>query len=402
MSEAVTPKPVKVQRILVKTGAVDFIEFAEVVNRICWGIPAGKLGTKDLIIDIYSPIDLTDSKLMDFATPKNQRHYLFDNNQINIIKDLRGDWVDHYDIIMQAKFSLKEIFENMSEACKFKIIDKDFYSTIESDVWKEFFYLAFSKEECEKFDQESKEIFSKLEEKFKRREKAYCFATGPSFDQYENFQFEEDSVKVICNSTVKNKDFLNYIRKPDILVFADPVFHFGPSEYSAEFRDYVLETMEAYPDLIVCVPKKAKPLLMAHYPIFKGRLVGMDVSSEYHFPDSGELKVRGSSNILTLYMLPIASSLAKEIFVIGADGREKGENYFWKHSKTAQLGNQMNSAFNVHPSFFRDRDYVDYYDEHCEFLEGLISYGENNFSKKYFSLTKSFIPSFKKRLWERG
>lgn len=397
MSAAVTPPPKKVQKILVKTGANDFIEFAELINRICWGIPAGQLGTSDLVIDVFSPIDLTDSQLEDFGTPKNQRHYLKNNKNINIIRDLRNDWVDYYDIIMQGKFSLKEVFENMSEACKFVVIDKDFYSTIESDVWKEFFYLAFDEDEHQKMALESKQIFAKLEEKFKDREKAYCFATGPSFDQYENFMFEADSIKVICNSTVKNKEFLNYIGRPDILVFADPVFHFGPSEYSAEFRDYVLETMEAYPELIVCVPKKAKPLLLAHYPIFENRLVGMDVCPEYHFPSSEELSVKGSSNILTLYMLPIASALAEKIYVIGADGREKGENYFWKHSKTAQLGNQMNSAFSVHPSFFRDRDYVDYYDEHCHFLEGLIQYGEKQHNRKYYSLTKSFIPSFKKR-----
>lgn len=397
MSAAVTPRPEKVSKILIKTGSNDFLELADLMNRVCWGIPAGRLGTDDLIVDVLVSKELLNTRLSEYGVPKNQRYYLEDNPNFNLISDLRNDWAEHYDIIMQGKFSLKEVFENMSEACRFVVIDKDFYSTIESDVWKEFFFSCFTSSEAEQMDEDSKQIFKKLEQKFKGREKAYCFATGPSFDQYENYQFEEDAVKVICNSTVKNKDFLNYIGKPDVLVFADPVFHFGPSEYSAEFRDYVLETMEAYPDLMVCVPRKAKPLLLAHYPILKGRLVGIDVCSEYHFPTSENLSVKGSSNILTLYMLPIASSFAEKIYLVGADGREKGENYFWKHSKTAQLGNQMNSAFSVHPSFFRDRDYVDYYDEHCQFLEDLIVFGEGQNQKKYFSLTKSFIPSLSKR-----
>ena len=91
--------------------------------------------------------------------------------------------------------------------------------------------------------------------------------------------------------------------------------------------------------------------------------------------------------------------MTDEINIIGADGRNPDEKYFWQHSQSAQFGNLMNTVFEIHPSFFRDRDYKDYYDEHCNFLNDLIEYGEKQ-GKKYLSITSSFIPALKKRRYK--
>jgi hypothetical protein len=240
--------------------------------------------------------------------------------------------------------------------------------------------------------------FRKMVLKQKNNIKSYCFVTGPSFDSYQEFQYEKEAFKIICNSIVKNHTFLEYIKGPDLLVFADPVFHFSPSEYSAVFRDHVLKVVERY-NCFVMVPEATVGLLLRHYPELKPYLIGMgNCSDTFSFPSDQRLNVKSSANILTLFMLPVASSVSEEVYILGADGRAQDEKYFWKHSTSVQFDNLMQTVFETHPSFFRDRDYKDYYAEHCRFLESFIQYGERQ-GKRYFSLTPSHIPALKQRVY---
>jgi hypothetical protein len=105
----------------------------------------------------------------------------------------------------------------------------------------------------------------------------------------------------------------------------------------------------------------------------------------------------GTANIMTLLMLPIASSLTDRIHIIGADGREEDESYFWEHSDIAQYDDDMmKTAIDSHPSFFRDRIYTDYYDQHIQTLEKMIAYGERQ-GLEYISLTESYIECLQNR-----
>jgi hypothetical protein len=134
------------------------------------------------------------------------------------------------------------------------------------------------------------------------------------------------------------------------------------------------------------------------FPEIANRIIGIPSRSEsqFHFPSPEELWVRGTANIMTLSMLPVASSLADHIHVFGADGREENESYFWEHSSIAQYDGLMNSAVQTHPSFFRDRLYTDYYERHIERLRELIEFGEAH-GKQYDSLTPSQIPILHER-----
>jgi hypothetical protein len=97
-----------------------------------------------------------------------------------------------------------------------------------------------------------------------------------------------------------------------------------------------------------------------------------------------------------MLMLPVASSVAEEIYIIGADGRQPDEKYFWKFSPKAQFDDLLETVKAVHPSFFRDRNYSDYYQRHCQELENQIIFGEK-LGKKYYSLTQSYIPVLKRK-----
>ena len=233
----------------------------------------------------------------------------------------------------------------------------------------------------------------------RKKKKSYCFLTGPSFENYENFSFEKNSIKIICNSIVKNNDFLNYINGPDIIMFADCVFHFGPSKYASLFREKVIETVKKYESFVI-VPKETVPLLITRYPILKDFIIGLGKNPKYNFPEPNDLSVFGTKSIATYFMLPVASTLSEEIYFLGADGRQANEKYFWKHNSKVQFTDLMETVFETHPSFFRDRHYGKDYKEYCYHFEKLIQFGEKK-GKKYYSLTRSYIPALQKRFFNR-
>ncbi len=363
-------------------------ELIEITNKLAWAYPF----RENLKINIYTSKELVGFDLKKIKETINQRTYL--NDDISHIK-LVEKFDSTSDLILFTKAN--ELLKyNPFKMYKTDIIDKEYFSTVEGGFLQSGYSKTISIQEREKLKRLSINNYARMLEQNKNKNKAYCFVTGPSFDRYNEFSYESNSFKVICNSTVKNDEFLEYIGKPDLLVFADPVFHFSPSEYSAVFRDHVLKVYEKYKCFIM-VPENTVGLMLSHYPMLKDNIIGMkDQKEPYNFPTAERFWVKSSANILTLYMLPIASAISNEINIIGADGRNSKEKYFWQHSSSAQFDDLMKTVFETHPSFFRDRDYKDYYEEHCAFLENLLCYGESK-GKKYFSLTESFIPALLKR-----
>jgi hypothetical protein len=176
------------------------------------------------------------------------------------------------------------------------------------------------------------------------------------------------------------------------------VFHFGPSKYAHEFREDAAAVLQNY-DCVAAVSTPKRSLLAGHYPEISEQIIEIEsVSSDLpRFPTHRSLDVMGTSNIMTLLMLPIASSLTDRIHILGADGREEDESYFWEHSDIAQYDDDMmKTAVDSHPSFFRDRIYTDYYDQHVQTLEEMIEYGERQ-GLEYVSLTESYIECLQSR-----
>lgn len=363
-------------------------ELIEVANKLAWAFPA----KEHLKIYVLVSETLKDFDLGNVSTVPNMRNYLkTDLAHMGLVSDLRDTDLLFY---IKAKALLKA---NPMQLYKIEVMDKNYFSATEGQVLQFGFAKTLTVVERKKTEDLSKENFDRFLKKNKHKLKSYCFVTGPSFDRYREFDYEAGALKVICNSTVKNDDFLEYIGAPDLLVFADPVFHFSPSEYAAVFRDEVMKVYNKYKPFIA-VPFDTVDLLLAHYPMLKDRIIGVkDHPDAFNFPTAENLWVKSSQNILTLFMLPIASAVSRDIDILGADGRKPDEKYFWKHSKSAQFDDLMQTVFETHPSFFRDRDYKDYYEEHCVFLEKLIRYGEER-GKHYYSLTPSYIPALKERM----
>ena len=297
-------------------------------------------------------------------------------------------------VVLIHNMSSVENFHIFKDTLRVEIIDKEYFSDVEAETLRKLFYKTISPERKREYSEVSKANFIRFRKKNIRKKEAFCFTTGPSFDNYKEFDFSKNSLKIICNSIVKNNEFIDYIGGVDLITFGDPVFHFGPSSYAKNFREDVIKLVkksEAY----IIIPEVNVPLMLHHYPELYDKLIGLGGGEKFNFPNTDNFYIKNTANILTLMMIPLASTIADTIFIMGADGRKEDEKYFWKHSKSAQYNGNMEDAFKAHPSFFRDRDYKDYYQEHCQILNNLISYGES-LGKVYVSMTKSYIPVLKK------
>jgi len=372
-------------------------KLADVVNRLSFALALDK----NIDILVYIDSGISDVNIEELETPVGQSRYMKSLSNFKFITDGIIEELDSRRLLIHDASALEEDLI-YNKANRTLIIDPEYYSTTESVVLRSVYFSTLNDDKKEELYENSKKNYAKLLLRNKDKRKAYCFASGPSFDNYLDYDIDKGAFKIICNSIVRNTDFIDYIDGADLLVFADPVFHFGVSKYADQFRLDVVKYMEKTPSYIV-VPEYTIPVLESNYPSLKGWLIGMPHKNieTFNFPTEDKFFVKGTSNILTLFMLPIASAIANNISIFGADGRKKNETYFWKHSKSAQYGNKMNDAFEVHPSFFRDRDYKDYYNLHCNRLELILRTGEKQ-GLKYTSLSRSYIPSLRRRYINRS
>ena len=226
---------------------------------------------------------------------------------------------------------------------------------------------------------------------------AFVLATGPSARHVDPSAVSAD-VRISCNSVVRDLELLRALR-PDVICFMDPVFHYGPSRYSAAFRRDLLRAVEETDALLVTYELWAG-LLLAHHPELVDRLIILRMlkhAQAWHWPAPDRMTVRITGNVLTNAMLPIAFALTDRVEIAGCDGRVADERYFWHHNAKTQYSDElMTSAFDAHPAFFRDRDYADYYEGHCRELEELLATGEAA-GKRCVAVTPSHIPALRRR-----
>jgi hypothetical protein len=280
------------------------------------------------------------------------------------------------------------------------LIDPSFLFNYEADQIAALQYSISSKERRMELRNLSQTNYTKFIERWSRVENACLYLTGPSVEVLSQKQVDHSAIKIICNSLVKNEEFL-YKLQPDVLMFSDPAYHFGISKYAAEFRSYVKKAMIEFPEMICIVPERYYPLTISFLgEIAKERIIGIPVidSDQFNFPSTNHFFVKKTNNILTLMLIPIASQITKRIFIFGADGRVKGDKGYWKHALSSQMSDQMKTIYDSHPSLARDEDVEKYYEVHCQLLEELLQYGENTYGTHYCCKTPSFIPALANRI----
>jgi hypothetical protein len=225
---------------------------------------------------------------------------------------------------------------------------------------------------------------------------AFVLGTGPSATAIDLATVDAE-IRIACNSAVRNRELLERYR-PQILCFGDPVFHCGPSIYAATFRRDMLDAVRDY-DLLVVTTSDWATLLLANEPELVERMIVLrsDPGVPYRLPNTVDLRVRRTMNILTIAMLPVAGALADVIEIAGCDGRKPDEDYFWQHNRQVQYTDElMRTAFDAHPSFFRDVSYGGHYGLHAEHLEEICAFLEG-LGKQIRPVTPSWIPALSRR-----
>lgn len=245
------------------------------------------------------------------------------------------------------------------------------------------------------FDRSQVEAFGRLAERVGRAPRAYLVGTGPSARTALDRDLS-DGIRIICNTVVLDDELMDHVR-PHILAFADPIFHFGPSTYAQRFQQAVVEQSRKH-DFSIVTTEHYAPLLRAHNPEIAERVIALRHGKKT-WPDNFDLVAHPAvlpyANVLTILMLPLGASFARSVGLIGFDGRNPDENYFWRHGSTVQFDRELQEIRLVHPGFF-EVDYADYYADHIATLERLFV-GLDERGIEVRSLANSFVPALRRR-----
>jgi hypothetical protein len=282
------------------------------------------------------------------------------------------------------------------------LIDPNFHFNDEADKIAALQYTISSEERKKLIRETSQARFVEFLSRWEGIGSAYLYLTGPTVESVFQQAVNRNAIHIICNSIVKNAALLERIQ-PDVLMFSDPAYHFGVSKYAAAFRAYARKTMELFPNMLCMVPESYFPLTVA----FLGaenieRIIGIPLVEleGFCFPSISEFHLRKTGNILTSMMVPVASSVAQKVHILGADGRASSDKGYWSHSKSSQMSDQLKSIYEAHPALGRDEDVEKYYQEHIQLLEAELVYGEEKQNREYICLTPSMIPALANRMPE--
>ncbi len=247
---------------------------------------------------------------------------------------------------------------------------------------------------------ECRKKFRRMAAQLQGLEKSFLFLTGPTSARYRDFDYS-GGLPIICNSIIFDDEMVDHLR-PKIIAFGDSIFHFGVSRYAAAFRRKLLSVLERHP-MHICIPFNHYRLFTHHFPQLKGITIG--IPFDYQKPVNLDLTkgfyLNPYKNILLMLMLPLATTLSRQIHLVGADGRLRADDaYFWNFNEKTQIGDKMANIRQAHPAFF-DLDYNEYYDEHVAALADFCLQGEKA-GKTIRSLTPSYIPCLRSRFAATG
>lgn len=224
--------------------------------------------------------------------------------------------------------------------------------------------------------------------------KSYVFGTGPSIGQAFKHDFS-DGYRIVCNTMIKNKKLMRHI-KPHFLVAGDAIYHFGISRYACQFRKDLDEFLNEH-DCLFLIPERYYPNLILHHPGLAQRTVPVPYTAEcVNLSLKERFETRSVHNILNQLLLPLASSLCDNIFLLGFDGRNSRDTHFWASLGSVNYEDLKVYHQQAHPGFFQGMDYQQYADIQAELAEEIMSRGES-MGKTYQCLNESGNAALRKR-----
>ena len=373
-------------------------QLSDHINRIRWYIP----NNDHAEVRIFVRGNIRDGQKL--SPPPNQRTDIVQNDSSHI-KTYRNLNISfkamlEADIICVWDVNASIMLKVLPFIYKVRIVDPTFYKYTESHtnsglLW----YDIFNEKMREKAIRRSHELYSNFSEQYDDQSKtSFLFGTGPSIDISETANFN-DGINIICNTIVKNKKLLVKI-KPKAITFTDCVFHFGVSKYCELFLSDVRKVSLEYNSLII-TNLVGYALISTHYPELEDKLIGLPAYRKGKPSIVSRSKFRAKAypySIITRIMLPFAAGISKKIVMIGFDGRDPEDTYFWKHNQTVQYEN-MKDVWDCHPTFFSDTDYKKHYEGHCKVLDEVITELEEK-GKEIKEWGFSYVPILNDRIEE--
>jgi len=225
---------------------------------------------------------------------------------------------------------------------------------------------------------------------------AAVFGTGPSIEKAFDYDFSKCAT-IVCNTIVASSELLDHV-KPAFICAGDVVSHFGVSRYAERFRADLVRVLRNT-DVLFFTSAPFGYLLAAKFPDIADKIVfceqrhngaNTDLESVWALPKL--------DSTLNIHMLPIASTFARTIFVLGCDGKNpdatKNED-FWAHSSRTHYHDLVDTGHKAHPTFDQRRQ-VSTFNRYVDSTEESLQAGESQ-GRVYFALEPSFTPALKAR-----
>jgi len=224
--------------------------------------------------------------------------------------------------------------------------------------------------------------------------KAYVFGTGPSIETAFGYDFS-DGYRIVCNTIIKNKELMEHI-KPHFMIAGDAIYHFGISKYACRFRRDLENFLNSYKCLFL-IPESYYNNFIFHYENIKKFTLPIPYTAlQINLSMKKRFEIKSVHNILNQLLLPLASSLCDNIFLLGFDGRKSTDKYFWKSTDSVNYEDLKGYHQKAHPGFFKGIDYEEYANIQSELAETIMSLGER-MGKKYYCLNESSNKALQQR-----
>lgn len=185
-------------------------------------------------------------------------------------------------------------------------------------------------------------------------ERAYIFGTGNSLGDAATYDWS-DGYRIVCNTIVKNSETWESL-KPHAIVAADGLYHFSESSHALRFRQDLRARFREQPALFF-YPQRFHTIVSRELGEYAKWLVPMPEGGQDDLctaVDQAGGIPRGVGNILNILLLPIACSLAKDVRLVGFDGRRPEDKHFWKNSDSHSYPELIDELSQEYPAFFED------------------------------------------------
>jgi hypothetical protein len=226
-------------------------------------------------------------------------------------------------------------------------------------------------------------------------EKSYIFGRGPSLSNYEKYDYS-DGVRIVCNQIVCNKSILKII-KPHFIVAGDHFWNMGCSYLTNLFLEDSFDWIN-HNDCFFVLPLECFNLISQHYPQYIDRIIGIPYGQTVYNPDlQKKFSIKASYGVFFEFLLPIASTLSNEIYMLGFDGNipnyDNSRKVAFPHFKDAEYPDEIiKTIYETRPGYY-ERDLNSFrqsFDR--EFYEIIKKY--RSFGKNIVSLEKSYHSIF--------